>query len=86
MAMTFDGQRSSCKSRGVYVEKIGWCAKEEVSSSFLGELAPSCLCRKHIPSIIFIPLLFWFECMFLSHANFIVMCASGNILGVGIFG
>ena len=44
MAMTFDGQRSSCRSD---VEK---CAKEEVSSSLLGKLAPPFLCYKHIPS------------------------------------
>ena len=36
MAMTFDGQRS----RG----KVEQCAKEEVSSSLLGKLAPPCLC------------------------------------------
>ena len=35
MAMTFDGQRS---------KKTGQCAKEEVSSSLLGKLAPPCLC------------------------------------------
>ena len=48
MAMTFDGQRSSCRSG---VEKTGQCAKEEVSSSLLGKLAPPFLCYKHIPSI-----------------------------------
>ena len=32
IAMTFGGQRSCCKSRARSVEKIGWCAKEEVSS------------------------------------------------------
>ena len=47
MAMTFDGQRSSCRSD---VEKTGQCAKEEVSSSLLGKLAPPFLCYKHIPS------------------------------------
>ena len=47
MAMTFDGQRSSCRSD---VEEIGQCAKEEVSSSLLGKLAPPFLCYKHIPS------------------------------------
>ena len=46
MAMTFDGQRSSCRS------ETGQCAKEEVSSSLLGKLAPPFLCYKHIPSII----------------------------------
>ena len=45
--VTFDGQRSSCRSD---VEKTGQCAKEEVSSSLLGKLAPSFLCYKHIPS------------------------------------
>ena len=34
MAMTFDGQNSSYKTRQ--------CAKEEVSSSLLGKLAPPC--------------------------------------------
>ena len=48
MAMTFDSQRSSCRSD---VEKTGQCAKEEVSSSLLGKLAPPFLCYKHIPSI-----------------------------------
>ena len=48
MAMTFDGQRSSCR---IDVEKTGQCAKEEVSSSLLGKLAPPFLCYKHIPSI-----------------------------------
>ena len=47
MAMTFDGQKSSCRSD---VEKTGTCAKEEVSSSLLGKLAPPFLCYKHIPS------------------------------------
>ena len=47
MAMTFDGQRSSCRSD---VEKTGQCAKEEVSFSLLGKLAPPFLCYKHIPS------------------------------------
>ena len=41
--MTFDGQRSSCRSD---VEEIGQCAKEEVSSSLLGKLAPPFLCYK----------------------------------------
>ena len=49
MAMTFDGQRSSCRSD---VEKTGQCAKEEVSSSLLGKLAPPFLCYKHIPSYV----------------------------------
>ena len=30
----------------------GWCAKEEVSSSLLGKLAPPFLCYKHIPIVI----------------------------------
>ena len=49
MAMTFDGQRLSCRSD---VEKTGQCAinKEEVSSSLLGRFAPPLLCYKHIPS------------------------------------
>ena len=47
MAMTFDGQQSSCRSD---VEKTGQCAKEEVSSSLLGKLALPFLCYKHIPS------------------------------------
>ena len=33
------------------MEKTGQCAKEEVSSSLLGKLAPPFLCYKHIPSI-----------------------------------
>ena len=32
------------------MEKTGQCAKEEVSSSLLGKLAPPFLCYKHIPS------------------------------------
>ena len=62
MAMTFDGQRSSCMHRSdvagmcgrtsLDVEKTGQCAKEEVSSSLLGKLAPPFLCYKHIPNII----------------------------------
>ena len=47
IAMIFDGQRSSCRND---VEKTGQCAKEEVSSSLLGKLAPPFLCYKHIPS------------------------------------
>ena len=48
MAMTFDGQRSSSKSK----KECGTrCAKEEVSSSLLGKLALPRLCYKHIPSI-----------------------------------
>ena len=43
-----DGQRSSCRSDE---EKTGQCAKEEVSSSLLGKLAPPFLCYKHIPSV-----------------------------------
>ena len=39
MAMTFDGQRSSKEECG---EDRGQCAKEEVSSSFLGKLALHC--------------------------------------------
>ena len=54
MAMTFDGQRPSCWSDvagiSLDVEKTGECAKEEVSSSLLGKLAPPFLCYKHIPS------------------------------------
>ena len=49
MAMTLDGQRSSYRSD---VEKIGQCAKEEVSSSLLGKLALPFLCYKRIPSYI----------------------------------
>ena len=54
MVMTFDGQRPSCWSDvagiSLDVEKTGECAKEEVSSSLLGKLAPPFLCYKHIPS------------------------------------
>ena len=32
------------------MEKTGQCAKEEVSFSLLGKLAPPFLCYKHIPS------------------------------------
>ena len=44
MTMTFDG--GTVRS----VEKTGWCAKEEVSSSLLGKLGPPFICYKHIPS------------------------------------
>ena len=54
MAMTFDGQSPSCRSDvagiSLYAEKTGQCAKEEVSYSLLGKLAPPFLCYKHIPS------------------------------------
>ena len=54
MTMTFDGQKLSCTE--VAKRSVGqtgqcakdWCAKEEVSSSLLGKLAPPCLCYKHI--------------------------------------
>ena len=52
MTMTFDGQRSSCRSGvagiSLDVEKTSQCAKEEVSFSLLGKLAPPFLCYKHI--------------------------------------
>ena len=48
MAITFDGQRSRCRSDvagiSLDVEKTSQCAKEEVSSSLLGKLAPPFLC------------------------------------------
>ena len=41
--MTFDGQRSSCKSKEVWGRLGGVLIKEEVSSSLLGKLAPPCI-------------------------------------------
>ena len=46
MAMTFAGQRLSCKSKEKSVEKTGQCAKEEVSSSLLGKPAGILLCTR----------------------------------------
>ena len=45
--------KASCMSRGG-VKKIRRYAKEEVSSSLLGKLAPPCLWYKHIPIVIII--------------------------------
>ena len=62
MAVTFDGQRPSCRSDvagiSLDVEKAGQCAKEEVSSSLLGKLAP----RRHfyVTNIFLVFFLFFF--------------------------